>query len=143
MSELLNFVGLSTGVVLYAVLLAMVIRAGQTPGRSQFDPLIMAAAALGLAWNLCALPVYMLPIVGIAGPFPGVAAAGFGALGFLPAVVVHSVLRGETGRLRQTRRLIAALAYAISGVAAALHISAWLSGQPVPSSVGMRLLTYT
>jgi two-component system, LytTR family, sensor kinase len=143
MSELLNLVGLSTGVVLYAVLFAMVLRAGRMPGKTQFDPLIVAAAALGLAWNLCALPVYMLPIVGIAGPFPGVAAAGFGALGFLPAVVVHSVLRGESGRLRQTRRLIAAVAYAISGVAALLHVASWLSGQAVPSPVGMRLLTYT
>ncbi len=143
MSELLNFVGLSTGVVLYAVLLAMVVRAGQTPGRSQFDPLILAAAALGLAWNLCALPMYALPRVGIDGPFPALAAIGFGALGFLPAVVVHSVLRGESGRLRQTRRLIATLAYAISGVAAVLHFTSVWSGEAVPSAVGMRLLTYT
>jgi two-component system, LytTR family, sensor kinase len=143
MSELLNFVGLSTGVVLYAVLLAMVVRAGQTAGRSQFDPLILAAAALGLAWNLCALPMYALPRVGIDGPFPALAAIGFGALGFLPAVVVHSVLRGESGRLRQTRRLIAALAYAISGIAAVLHFTSEWSGQAVPSVAGMRLLTYT
>jgi two-component system LytT family sensor kinase len=143
MSELLNFVGLSTGVVLYAVLLAMVVRAGQTSSQHQLDPLILAAAALGLAWNLCALPLYALPRVGIDGPFPGLAATGFAALGFLPAVVVHSVLRGESGRLRQTRRLIAALAYAISGVAAILHFASFWSGEPVPSSVGMRLLTYT
>ena len=143
MSELLNFVGLSTGVALYAVLLAMVVRAGQTPGRSQFDPLILAAAALGLAWNLCALPLYALPRVGIDGPFPLLTAIGFGALGFLPAVVVHSVLRGESGRLRQTRRLIAAFAYAISGVAAVLHFTSVWSGEAVPSAVGMRLLTYT
>ena len=49
MSELLNVVGLSTGVVLYAVLFAMVLRAARTPGTSQFDPLILAAAALGHA----------------------------------------------------------------------------------------------
>jgi two-component system LytT family sensor kinase len=142
MSALLNFVGLSTGVVLYAVLMAMVVRAGQA-GRNQLDPLILAAAALGLAWNLCALPIYALPLIGIDGPVPALAAIGFGALGFLPAVVVHSVLRGESGRLRQTRRLIAALAYAISGVAAILHFTSAWSGEAVPSAVGMRLLTYT
>ena len=36
MSELLNLVGLSTGVVLYAMLLAMVVRAGRTPGAPRF-----------------------------------------------------------------------------------------------------------
>src|SRR5205823_471460 len=90
--------------VLYTMLLAMVVRTSRTAGRRQSDPLIVAAAVLGLAWNLCALPVYALPRVGIDGPFPGLAAAGFGALGFLPAVVVHSVLRGESGRLRQIGR---------------------------------------
>ena len=40
MSELLNLVGLSTGVVLYAMLLAMVIQAGRAPGgHTRFDPL--------------------------------------------------------------------------------------------------------
>ena len=110
--ELLNLVGLSTGVVLYAMLLAMVVRAGRTPGlTSRFDPLLLLTSLLGLVWNLCALPAYELPKVGIEGPFPYVAAVGFGALGFLPAVVVHSVLRGErqavrgasSGRLQRLR----------------------------------------
>ena len=69
--ELLNLVGLSTGVVLYAMLLAMVVRAGRTPGlRSGFDPLLLLTSVLGLAWNLCALPVYELPKMGFEGPFP-------------------------------------------------------------------------
>ena len=58
------------------------------------------AAILGLLWNLCALPVYELPKVGIPGPFPFLVAVGFSALGFLPAVVVHSVLRGERDGVR-------------------------------------------
>ena len=71
MSELLNLVGLSTGVVLYAMLLVMVIRAGSRPGeRPRYDPLLLATAVLGLLWNLCALPAYELPKVGIEGPFP-------------------------------------------------------------------------
>ena len=40
--ELLNLVGLSTGVVLYAMLLAMVVRAARPPGgASPFDPLLL------------------------------------------------------------------------------------------------------
>ena len=69
MSELLNLVGLSTGVVLYAMLLAMVVRAGARPGASRFDPLLLATASSGLVWNLCALPAYELPKIGIAGRF--------------------------------------------------------------------------
>ena len=69
MSELLNLVGLSTGVVLYTMLLAMVIRVGRASGTSRFDPLLLATAVLGLIWNLCALPAYELPKVGIEGPF--------------------------------------------------------------------------
>jgi two-component system LytT family sensor kinase len=145
MSELLNLVGLSTGVVLYTMLLAMVVRAGRTTsGPSRIDPLLLVTSILGLVWNLCALPAYELPKVGIAGPFPSLIAVGFSALGFLPAVVVHSVLRGERDGVRgAVKRSIATLAYAVAALAAMLHLaSAWQSG-PVPSVLGMRLLTYT
>ena len=145
MSELLNLVGLSTGVVLYAMLLVMVIRAGPRPGeRPRYDPLLLATAVLGLVWNLCALPAYELPKVGIAGPFPFLIAVGFSALGFLPAVVVQSVLRGERDAVRGgLKRVIAFAAYAVSTVAALLHVHAALGGYPLPSPIGMQLLTYT
>ena len=101
MGELLNLVGLSTGVVLYAMLLAMVVRGSRTPGGPpRFDSLLLATSVLGLVWNLCALPAYELPKVGIQGPFPALVALGFSALGLLPAVVVHSVLRGSARRSR-------------------------------------------
>ena len=143
--ELLNLVGLSTGVVLYAMLLAMVVRAGRTPGLiSGFDPLLLLTSVLGLTWNLCALPAYELPKMGIEGPFPLLAAVGFAALGFLPAVVVHSVLRDDRHAVRGgVKRALAAIAYAVSAVAAALHGYAAFTGAPVPAPVGMRLLTYT
>jgi two-component system LytT family sensor kinase len=145
MGELLNLVGFSCGVVLYAMLLAMVVRASRAPGGTPgFDPLLLATALLGLVWNLCALPAYELPKVGIEGPFPVLIAVGFSALGFLPAVVVHSVLRGErddvSGALKRT---LAALAYLVSAVAAVLHVEAAWAGEALPSPLGMRLLTYT
>ena len=143
--ELLNLVGLSTGVVLYAMLLAMVVRAGGTPGlRSRFDPLLLLTSVLGLVWNLCALALYELPRTGFHGPFPWIAALGFAALGFLPAVVVHSVLRDERHAVRGAAMLaLAVVAYAVSGVAALLHVHAAITAALVPSSPGMRLLTYT
>ena len=143
--ELLNLVGLTAGVVLYAMLLAMVVRAGRTPGfRFRFDPLLLLTSVLGLVWNLCALPAYELPKMGIEGPFPYLVAVGFGALGFLPAVVVHSVLRGERQAVRgAVKRSLAAVAYAVSAIAAVLHFYAAWTGAPVPATLGMRLLTYT
>jgi two-component system LytT family sensor kinase len=143
--ELLNLVGLSTGVVLYAMLLAMVVRAARTPGlRSGFDPLLLLTSVLGLVWNLCALALYELPRTGFQGPFPSIAALGFAALGFLPAVVVHSVLRDERHAVRGAAKLALALvAYAVSAVAALLHVHAAVTAASVPSSLGMRLLTYT
>jgi signal transduction histidine kinase len=143
MSELLNLVGLSTGVVLYAMLLAMVVRTGRTPG-ARFDPLLLATALLGLVWNLCALPAYELPKMGVEGPFTFLVAAGYSALGFLPAVVVQSVLRGERDRVRGwPERTIAFVAYAVSTLAALLHARAARDGAPLPSPLGMQLLTYT
>src|SRR5262249_8937545 len=123
----------------------MVVRSKGASGlRTRVDPLLLGTALLGLVWNVCALPAYVLPKVGVHGPFPQLSAVGFGALGFLPAVVVHSVLRGERHALRGvTKRSLAATAYGVSAIAFALHLSDALSGSPVPSPAGMRLLTYT
>ncbi len=145
MSELLNLVGLSTGVALYAMLLVMVLRGSAVAGvRSARDPVLLVAAVLGLAWNFCALPAYELPKIGIVGPFPWLTAVGFCALGFLPAVVVHSVLRhGPHAPAGFARRSIMIAAYGAGTVAAVLHLSAIPAGHEVPSVVGMRLLTYT
>src|SRR5580765_8844261 len=117
MSELLNLIGLSTGVVLYAMLLAMVLRAGNATGTTRVDPLLLATAVLGLLWNACALPAYELPKIGIEGPFTFLVAAGYSALGFLPAVVVQSVLRDDRDSARVRgwpRQIVAATAYTVS-----------------------------
>src|ERR1700720_2926374 len=134
MGELLNLVGLSAGVVLYTVLLVMVVRAGRAGGaHARFDPLLLVTAVLGLVWNLCALPVYELPKVGIPGPFLFLAAVGFSALGLLPAVVVHSVPRGEHEDVRSpAKRSLGAVAYTVTTLAAVFHFrSAW-AGAAVP-----------
>src|SRR5258708_7469048 len=144
MSELLNLIGLSTGLVLYAMLLAMVLRPDQTSRASpRLDPLLVATALLGLVWNLCALPAYALPKVGLHGALTPFVAIGLSALGFLPAVVVHSVLRGDADHLKSAgARFVAAIAYAVSATAAVLHAHAAWTGAAGPSPFGMRLLTY-
>jgi two-component system, LytTR family, sensor kinase len=144
MSELLNLIGLSTGVALYAMLLTMVVRANRASSARRFDPVLLSTALLGLVWNLCALPAYELPKVGVAGPFPWLVAVGFSALGFLPAAVVHSVLRqGPTGIQGAVRRLLATTAYSVSAAAFLLQFQAAGSGSTVPSPLAMQVLTYT
>ena len=144
MSELLNLIGLSTGVVLYAMLLAMVLRRDHRPAPNRgLDPLLLATALLGLVWNMCALPAYEFPRLGVHGDLTVLTAIGVSALGFLPAVVVQSVLRGEHDRLSgRSRRTVALTAYGISGAAALLHARAEWLAIAVPSPVAMRLLTY-
>ena len=145
MSELLNLVGLSTGVALYAMLLTMVIRATRVRSAYEtFDPVLLATALLGLVWNLCALPAYELPKVGIVGPFPWLVAIGFSALGYLPAAVVHSILRdGPSGIRGSVKRSLATAAYAVSTIALVLQFRAAAGGATIPSALAMRLLTYT
>jgi hypothetical protein len=144
-SELLNLIGMTAGAALYAMLLVMVVRAGRTPDAAvRFDPLLLATAVLGLVWNVCALPGYELPKLGIPGPFPILTAIGFSALGLLPAVVVHSVLRGERDQVRGwPRSTLTAIAYVVSALAAGLQVRLmWIDG-PLPSIFAMRLLTYS
>jgi two-component system LytT family sensor kinase len=145
MSELLNLIGISTGVALYAMLLTLVVRATRaSSGRQTFDPVLLATALLGLVWNLCALPAYELPKVGIVGPFPWLVAIGFSALGFLPAAVVHSILRERpTGIRGGLKRALAAAAYTVSAVALVLQFRAAATGATVPSALAMELLTYS
>lgn len=134
MNGLLNIVGLTLGAALYAMLLAMVVGWRQT--RTPRDRLLVATALLGLAWNVAAVWIYELP--GFRGGW--VAVAGFCALGFLPAVVVHSVLRGDH-KPRGARVLLLVVAYGASSVAAFLHAHAALTSTAVPSVFGLQLLT--
>lgn len=144
MGELLNVIGFSTGLALYAMLLLMVLRTGpHLVHRRGPDPLLLATAVLGIVWNVCALPAYELPRFGIEGPFAQLSVSGFIALGFLPAVVVHSVLRREPDEARDLlQRPIVASAYGVSAMAAWLHVQALLAGDGVPSALAMQLLTY-
>src|SRR5262249_54068896 len=69
-------------------------------------------------------------------------AVTFSALGFLPAVVVHSLFEGRaTVAGRGVIRAAIAAAYGLSATAAVLHIVSAARGLPVPSGVALWLLT--
>ena len=145
----LHVLGFSAGVILYGMLLAMV--AGVRPKVSSRlgdgtllpsgpDRLLLAMAVAGLAWNIGALWIFGFRERG-AGATRWLEVASFSALGVLPAIAVHAVLRqGPDDRLAAGRRLLIAFGYGLSFAAAILHgWAAWSAGA-VPSVAGLRLL---
>jgi hypothetical protein len=135
MSVLLNLVGLTIGLVLYAMLLWMVI--GGRHQSTGVDRVALATAMLGLVWNACALSIYGYP----AAASRWVTVCGFSALGFLPAVVVHSVVRGDSRNRKPAGVVLRTIAYGASTVAAVLHAEAALASLEIPSVFSLRLLT--
>ena len=136
MSELLNLVGLSTGVVLYAMLLAMVFAPDARVAPLASIRCCSRPPLLGLVWNLCALPAYELPKVGIAGPFT-VPDRGRLLRPRLPARRRRALGPARRARRASVRgwpkRTVACAAYAVSAIAAALHALARMDRRPLPS----------
>jgi two-component system LytT family sensor kinase len=148
-------IGFAVGVALYAMLLMMVVPAPWRPrfstGESStlsdsvpdrpVDWLLVVTALLGLVWNGHSLLMWAADLgVGRAGSLD--LAAAFTALGFLPAVVVHSVLRAGPNLAWQTpARLLMVASYGLSTAAGILHLAAAVTHGAVPSPAAMRLVT--
>jgi two-component system, LytTR family, sensor kinase len=106
------------------------------------EPLPFATAALGLCWNAGALLMYGLVDFGVGAPPPLLSAAALTALGFLPSVVVHSVLRpAPQQRLGAGAIAIMAAAYLLSAFAGVLHFWSAATQGVLKSPEGLRLLT--
>jgi two-component system, LytTR family, sensor kinase len=146
-ASLVNITGFIAGTVLYAMLFAMVVGPASTRdgrgARGPIDRLLLLTALLGLIWNVEAFVSHGLRDFGVL-PLPPLAQAlGLAALGLLPAVVVHSVLRGGVTRLTSPSAWILVLiAYTLSASAAGIQIGAAVQGTALPAVAGLRLLTY-
>lgn len=155
-AALINLLGFTTGVALYAMLLFTVLRrparGGRladvdadddgAPPRWSANSLLLATATLGLVWNVGALASYGAKDFGVAGPHPLLVALSFAALGFLPAVVVHSALQSVDGKAEAPgARLITVVAYGLSAAAAAMHFYAALVARAGLSNGALRILT--
>src|SRR5882672_3147378 len=149
-AALLNLLGYITGLSLYTMLLVMLLRgpravssigteAGADSDKSDRLPLL--TALLGLAWNLGALLGLGMSNFGGWRSSALLGAAAFTALGFLPAVVVHSVLRsGDAWRRPMTMGMLIA-AYSFSAAASALHFYQAFMRQTTPSHWALHILT--
>jgi two-component system, LytTR family, sensor kinase len=163
-AALVNLLGFITGGALYAMLLALVLRAARpvtNPTHEKrvtlwTDRLLLTTALLGLFWNLGALIIYGARDWGAGKTSAWFEAAVFTALGFLPAVVVHSVLRAGEGLIRRNgatggyeasgagvwTQLITVAAYALSAFAGLLHFHSAHTGGDTPSATALRALTF-
>ena len=133
---LVNLLGFTVGIALYAMLAAMVVRHRRASTASGVDMLLLVTAVLGLVWNAGELVVTIERDFNSKWTFAFLAAAAYTALGFLPSVVVHSA-RNEAGRTRAP----ALIAYAMSVFAGGLHFRAAFAGEQVPSALALQILT--
>jgi hypothetical protein len=105
--------------------------------------LLLATAVLGVLWNIGAFATYGLRGFGFASPSPFLSAVSFTALGFLPAVVVHSVLLSRlSDKERRLTQVISFAAYCLSGAAGLLHFYSAIVLGSGPSLWALRLLTF-
>jgi hypothetical protein len=119
LTALVHLAGFTTGVVLYAMLAAMTLRAGASDRTGEsINRIPLAAALLGLLWNIGALVIYSQRDFRIGVPPPALVALAFAALGFLPAVVVDSATRPIT---TAAQRALVLTSYALSVAAGVMQ----------------------
>jgi signal transduction histidine kinase len=97
---------------------------------------------LGLLWNVGALITYGIGNLSFSNQYPTLVAAAFTCLGFLPAVVVHSVLRSRQPLGEYKSALwIVITTYSLSTGAAGLHFYEALVFGIAPSPRALYILT--
>jgi two-component system, LytTR family, sensor kinase len=137
-AALVHLVGFLTGAALYAMLFTLVLRR-----RVGDDRLPLVTAILGLIWNVSGLAAFGIRDFAGVDPPSFLIATAYSALGFLPAVAVHSVLRSQSeARHRQTAATIIGASYAISTVAETMMFWAASHAGSVPSALALQTLTW-
>jgi two-component system, LytTR family, sensor kinase len=147
---LVNLAGFFLGAVLYGMLLVMALGAGRAAPaagwvarlRSPASRLVMLTGLFGLLWNVGALTTYGFTPAAPSDALQALLVVAFSALGFLPAVVVHSVLtRGLEGQPSASARATIAVAYLLSATAAVMHIRTAIQHAVLPSPSALDVLT--
>ncbi len=137
---LLHLVGYLTGTLLYAMLLAMVMRTGG-PGHR----LTLVTAVLGVAWNVGDLAAHALGGTPLVLARDWLSAVSYGALGFLAAVALHSAGRGPVDDDKASSvagvTAIPLAGYLCAAAAGTLQLFAAAKRWPLPSPSGLLLMT--
>ncbi len=140
-AALVNLLGFTVGIALYALLLLMVVRHRRGKENATPDFLLLLTAALGLLWNAGELAALFWRDFGATRGSPVFVAISYSALGFLPSVVVHSAWKNEEIENKNVRWLTFA-AYGLSAFAALLHFQSAIFNQTAPSDLALRVLTF-
>lgn len=132
---LINLLGFTVGVALYALLLVMVVLYRRK--NAKIDFLLFTTAVLGLLWNTGELFSIFYRDFFQTLFSPALSAVSFSALGFLPSVVVHSAekSKGKFG-------VLTAAAYALSLFAAVVHFQSALFYDLAPSNFALKVLSF-
>ena len=141
LTALVHLVGFATGIMLYVMLGIMTRRrlsyVDASAGDSGGDALPLVTAMLGIVWNVGAMATYAVRDFAIGEPVPWVSAISYTALGFLPAVVVHSTINRTAS---QRYRWLLIPGYVGAVIAGVLHIAA-ATRNDMLSTAGLLLLT--
>ncbi|MGI8639142.1 MAG: histidine kinase [Pyrinomonadaceae bacterium] len=140
-ASLINLLGFTVGVALYALLFVMVVRHRKAKDKFPFDLLLFATAVLGFLWNIGELSVFIWQDFGIGKVSPVLLAISYSALGFLPSVVVHSAWKNSESENSQAR-LLAFAAYGLSILASLFHLQSAVFFNTAPSDLALQILTF-
>jgi two-component system LytT family sensor kinase len=136
---LVNLLGFAVGLALYAMLFVMSVQRRRGDAE-RLDFLLPATALLGLLWNAGEFFAFVWRDFAHAEIPPVLAATAYSALGFLPAVVVHSAFSNEKKNAKSNFLIFAA--YILSFSAAALHFQAAIFRAAAPFSASLQILTF-
>jgi two-component sensor histidine kinase len=140
-ASLINLLGFTVGVALYALLLLMVVRHRKGKNDFSFDFLLVATAILGLLWNAGELFVSVWKDFGGREVSPVLLAVSYSALGFLPSVVVHSAWKSSDNE-NSNIRLLTFAAYGLSVLAGFLHFQSAVFHGIALSNTALQILTF-
>lgn len=134
-ASLINLLGFAVGFALYVMLLVMVFRHRQT--NSRIDFLLFLTAIFGILWNSGELFEIVWKDFFQSSLSPILIAISYSALGFLPSVVVHSAEKENS-----KKSILTVAAYALSFIAAVLHLQSAFFYSNVHSHLALQILTY-
>ena len=135
-ASLVNMLGFAVGIAMYLLIAAMVLRNRRSSKLENVETVLLVTALLGTLWNAGELISFLQKDFGVAQVSPWITAISFSALGFLPALIVHSA-QIEASRTKWIKYI----AYALSIFAGLLHFNTAFSGIQAPSSLGLQTLT--